>query len=675
MKRLQFDSQGNLSGLDGNEVERKKESRYKPKIILKKSDSLEFLKEEPGKNIEDIFEKDYWNLNDESGPITPLKFSNGKTQENIVKEILDLIEQGNKVIFLHGTCGTGKSAIALNIARVLGKTSIIVPVKNLQKQYEEDYMGNKFLVKPGGKKMKIAMMTGRANHDSLIEPGVSCADPNLPENIKITEKNYRQLAEYHKENPFLSGNNTPELKNMRRLSIAPANPYWSPIIPASFELGQLKDAKKMKYLGADGKEYIFYHRKPGCSYYDQYLAYKKADVIIFNAAKYKAEMSLGRKPMTEIEIIDEADEFLDGLFNQEELNLTRLGYALTTLSPDSSIAKETITEILELIKLEEQNKRATGIDEENVFKINETKILEMLELFVSNTELEAEIAIDELNYSNKALETARNFKENLKDTYLTYRKDEDNLLIKLVSTNLSSKINDLMNKSKAIVFMSGTLHSENVLKNIFGIKEFVTVEAETLNQGAIEILRTGKEFDCKHANFASKRYSRKDYLRALEHCVEKSETPSLIHVNAFMDLPSEQEKMEHGIFSVSSREKLRHTQMEDKTGRLVSIFKQGLSDTLFTTKCSRGVDFPGDTCKSIIFTKYPYPNVKDTFWKILKETHPNDFWEFYKDKSYREFLQRIYRAVRSTNDHVYILSPDIRVFQAVRRLQEQMMKN
>ena len=675
MKRLQFDSQGKLAGLDGNEIGRKDKPKHKPRINLKKSDSLDFLKEDSKTNLENIFEKDYWNLNDESGPIPPLKFSNEKTQEDIVKEILDLIEQGNKVIFLHGTCGTGKSAIALNIARVLGKTSVVVPVKNLQKQYEEDYMGNKFLIKPDGKKMKIAMMTGRSNHDSLIEPGVSCADPNLPENIKITEKNYNQLVEYHKENPFLSGNNTPELKNIRRLTIAPANPYWSPIIPSSFELGQLKDAKKIKYLGADGKEYIFYHRKPGCSYYDQYLAYKKADVIIFNAAKYKAEMSLGRKPMTEVEIIDEADEFLDGLFQQEELNLTRLGYALTTLVPDSLIAKEIITEILDLIKLEEQNKRATGIDEENVFKISETKILEMLELFVSNTELEAEIAIDELNYSNKALETARNFKENLKDTYLTYRKDEDNLLIKLVSTNLSSKINDLMNKSKTIVFMSGTLHSENVLKNIFGIKEFVTVEAETLNQGAIEILRTGKEFDCKHANFASERYSRKDYLRSLEYCLEKSETPSLIHVNAYMDLPSEQEKIEHGIFSVSSREKLRHTQMEDKTGRLVSIFKQGLSDTLFTTKCSRGVDFPGDTCKSVIFTKYPYPNVKDTFWKILKETHPDDFWEFYKDKSYREFLQRIYRAIRSTEDHVYILSPDIRVFQAVRKLQEQMIKN
>ena len=47
--------------------------------------------------------------------------------------------------------------------------------------------------------MKIAMLTGRENHDSIINPGFSCAYPLLPENIKITEKNYRKLLEYYKE--------------------------------------------------------------------------------------------------------------------------------------------------------------------------------------------------------------------------------------------------------------------------------------------------------------------------------------------------------------------------------------------------------------------------------------------------------------------------------------------
>jgi Rad3-related DNA helicase len=76
-------------------------------------------------------------------------------------------------------------------------------------------------------------------------------------------------------------------------------------------------------------------------------------------------------------------------------------------------------------------------------------------------------------------------------------------------------------------------------------------------------------------------------------------------------------------------------------------------------------------CNSVIFTKYPNPNVSDTFWKILQRTHPDSFWDFYRDKAYREFLQRIYRAVRSINDHVYILSPDIRVLDSVKRLQNK----
>jgi Rad3-related DNA helicase len=118
-----------------------------------------------------------------------------------------------------------------------------------------------------------------------------------------------------------------------------------------------------------------------------------------------------------------------------------------------------------------------------------------------------------------------------------------------------------------------------------------------------------------------------------------------------------------------SREKLRELQINDKTGRMISLFKSKMSDALFTTKCSRGVDFPGDICNSIIFTKYPNPNVRGVFWKILQKTHQKYYWDFYRDKARREFLQRIYRAVRSKDDHVFILSPDLRVLNAVKELQ------
>jgi len=298
---------------------------------LKKSDSLAFLKAEEVK-FENVFEKQYWNLNSEGRNIMPLTFSNGKTQEDVAKEIVGLIKGGTKVILLHGVCGSGKSAIALNVARSLGKSSIVVPVKALQRQYEEDYTEKKYLVKKNGQKMKIAMLTGRENHDSIFMPGVSCADPTLPENIKLSEKNYDKIMEYYEDNPFVEGKQKPNWKDMRRISIAPANPYWSPIMPADIEISYIKDAKRRRYKGADGREYVLYHRKPGCSYYDQYLAYIEADAIIFNAAKFKSEISLGRKPYTEVDIIDEADEFLDSLFQQEELNLNRLSSALRNLS-------------------------------------------------------------------------------------------------------------------------------------------------------------------------------------------------------------------------------------------------------------------------------------------------------------------------------------------------------
>lgn len=651
------------------------EEIVKADIELRTSDSLSFLKSDQSK-IEGIFENPYWNLNSESNAISPLVFSNGKTQQDVVKEIVDLIKSGTKVILLHGVCGSGKSAIALNIARNLGKSSIVVPVKALQRQYEEDYTSKKYLVKTNGKKMKIAVLTGRDNHDSIFMPGVSCADPTLPENIKLTEKNYSRLIEYYDQNPLIQNKTRPSWKDMKRISVAPANPYWSPILPAEIELSQMKDAKKKKYKGADGKDYVFYHRKAGCSYYDQYLAYVDADVIILNSAKFKSEMGLGRKPYTEVDIIDEADEFLDSLFQQEEINLNRLSSALKNVVTNTDRGEDARKRIIELIELEEKNKRLLGIDENAVFHISETKLKDIFRVFCNSPDLESELILDELNYANKALEAALAFKDSIAEAHCTFAKDTDNnITVKLVSTNLSAKFNEILQKSNSLVLMSGTLPSEKVLKEIFGIKDFKIVEAETLNLGAIEIIRTGKEFDCKYANFSSKKHTRQDYLNALSKCMDKSILPVLIHVHAYQDLPEEHEKLNLELNNLMTGDKLIQLQSNDKTGLSVSLFKQGLSDTLFTTKCSRGVDFPGNICNSIVFTKYPNPNISDTFWKILQKNHPNHFWEFYRDKAWREFLQRIYRAVRSRNDHVYILSPDKRVLDAVRSLQEKNIKS
>ena len=64
-------------------------------------------------------------------------------------------------------CGTGKSAIALNIAKEIGKASIVVPIKSLQEQYQKDYAGDMYVLKKD-KKLEISSIIGRKNSNGNI---------------------------------------------------------------------------------------------------------------------------------------------------------------------------------------------------------------------------------------------------------------------------------------------------------------------------------------------------------------------------------------------------------------------------------------------------------------------------------------------------------------------------
>ncbi len=629
MSRLSFDEEGRLIGIDGLKIEN---NPIKEKRRLMISNELSFL------NNEFIYDKaqdsDFWSLYADNKRLGPLKYSNGKTQEDVVREVVDLIKSGKKIIFIHGVCGTGKSAIALNIARAIGRTAIVVPFKNLQKQYEKDYTNKKYLLNSEGRKMKIAVITGRDNHDSIIEPGISCADKFLPDTILITEKNRDKLLKYYNQNPLIIHKDIPHVKALKRISIAPSNPYWSPIRLAEFELSQLNDAKKKNYKGCDGRDYIFYHRREGCSYYDQFQAYIEADVIIFNSAKYNIEVAIGRKPNTEIDIIDEADAFLDNFSKGESLNLTRLAIALQNIRTDYFEARENLEEISKLISSEIKNRIALEIDEGSFFALKDTAIGNILKLMLKSHALQAEISIDESNYANHALEIAITFEELFNDTYVTYNKKEDNIYVNFVTTNVEKRFAELCSKTNSLVLMSGTLHSKEVIEKVFGIKDFAVVEAETKYPGTIDIYEGGYEFDCEYKNLKNKR---KEYLSALSFCIEKAKRPALIHVNAYKDMPVEREITEYSLTNLIPGEKLKSLQTEDKNDKMVLDFKEKRIDILFTTKCSRGVDFPGDTCNSIIFTKYPNPNIQELFWKILKITHSSYFWSIYRDKANREF--------------------------------------
>jgi len=635
-----------------------------------------------------------WNLYEKDKFLEPLKFSNGKTQEDVVKEVIDSIKDGYKIIFIHGKCGTGKSAIALNIAKELGKSSIIVPSKALQQQYKRDYEENKYLLDAKNRKLKIPVITGRNNHkckflednknaiplqkkevnsklydifegkreklNELISKDLSADNLNIPCKIEIKEKNSQRIREYLSQNKKINPKNFAKISDVKRLSIAPVCPYWSPVVPEEFEIKNMEYEDKRKYKGLKDKNFVFYRRKKGCPFYEQFNSYIDSDIIIFNSLKYKLESLMDRKPSTEVEIIDECDEFLDGFSNKRNINIDRLQNSLNYVVTHDEEVFQIIKEMNEILNHLKRNKEINNlVKNKEIVELKKTGLYDLFKIFLKNSEFMKEV--DEESYVYDVENTVKMFEDFMEESHVIFERKEENLTANIVTINLAKKFKEMVDKNKIIVLMSGTLHSKEVINEIFGIEKFKTIDAETKNPGKIKILKTGDEMDCKYSNFSSGKTNRKRYLEVLDKCIEIAKKPILIHVNGFKDLPNELEKKEFNLKNLITRENLIETQREDKDGMNIKKFKGGEIDILFSTKCSRGIDFPGDECRSIIFTKFPNPNVQDAFWKILNRTNPKKYWCFYRDKARRELLQKIYRGLRFEEDEIFLMSPDSRV--------------
>ena len=610
------------------------------------------------------------NLFNYSGELLePLKFSNGKTQEDVVEETMKAIKEGHKIIFIKGVCGTGKSAIALNLAKNFNKTSIVVPIKSLQEQYERDYTQKMFITKDDGNPLKIAVIKGRNNFPCKFG-GDGADDQEIPCIIEIKERNTDKLLKYIEINPATDKKDFSSATDVKRMNIAPACPYWAPIMPASVNPRGISDFMRRKYTAINGEEYAIFQRKRGCPYYDQYLAYVDADVLIFNSMKYQLEISMGRKPKTDIEIIDECDEFLDNFANERRINLNRLHGSLSNLMPVDNEKKRKVKELI--YKL---NNILLNPPKIEIEKINSSPFSSLIEFILENPNLAEE---EEINYYNNVVEIARAFENVIDETYISVdvaKKDseqrglfnrnfssEDAVFLNLVSINLASKFKELIETSNVLVLMSGTLHSPEVLKDIFGLDKFKIIEAEAKSPGQIIKERTGLERNCSFENFSNNTITRDQYLKIMDVCLANAQTPTLVHVSAFKDLPTEEENKRLKLENLITSEKLKEIQGRGNSS--VDEFISGRLKVLFTTKCSRGVDFPGDKCNSIILTRYPYPNIQGLFWKILRKEQPEKFKEFYMDKAFRDLIQKIARGVRFRGDKVSVWSPDVRVVNA-----------
>lgn len=575
-----------------------------------------------------------WGLYEGSGgPLPPRRFRNGKTQEDAVDEVIEAFDD-HRIVFLKGGVGSGKSIIGATVAGALGSGAINVPVKALQEQYESDY-GGRLLIDLGRGPLKFGVLKGRDNFDCRFasrELGFErrCSSRDLPCTTPL-------------------GGGTPRWKIARKCE------YWSPVYSSPVRALQKEGGCTVfTYDTPEGRQH-FHRRVGGCPYYDQNRHYLEADILLYNNSKWHADTNMGKKPLAGVEVFDEGDLFLDGL------NL------------HTPITRRMISTFLREAESAQAELQGSGRSGEGREVAEQAERVEELFRRFTGTgrpsgprsfEGGAEELTSELHQLLKALDTdfARDLASRL-ELLLKYREvasfQVERGKADFFVAEPSVMLEDMLERSSGrILFMSATFHRESVLREVFGIEDYAMVEGETTIPGRVYRRRAGGERWVNWKKWQGREF-REGYWSTLKDILGRAERPTLVQVHSYQYLPEGD-----GYGGIPSRGELRESDQEES----YQYFRGGGREVLFSTKTDRGVDLPGDSCRSIVMLKHPFPSLKDpVLMAMRRKLGEKAFWSYYSDLARREMLQQVGRGLRSAGDWVEVWSPDLKLHRELEK--------
>jgi len=548
-----------------------------------------------------------WGLVDAKGDLPPLVYSNGKTQKDVVNEIIEKFDD-NDMIFLKGGVGTGKSAIALHLIGYYGKGIISTPTKLLQRQYTGDYgrQGDKHVLLPGGRILSVNFLMGRSNFKCQYNSKRWWGYYNLPCTRRLGS-------------------------DESRLRVASECPFWSPVYSSGYG-ENLRGREAIEYQSIVGAK-KFYRAGEPCVYYDQFIHFTRLGAILMNSAKWEVETWLGRKPKVPIEIIDEGDEYLDSLTYRTVIN-ERLFQGLLK---DNSFRSDSISHVYNIFSELVKGFGENGYDD---MLSNSEVILDFFEVFIdllSKVEPNDYIknVIGKMDFIFK-------YKENAWARTILSPAG-----IILFIPNPEITLNALAERSGKMLFMSATTHSLDSFNRVFKIKRPPIIVAEEKFPGLLYIMRPSAKGQLSNITYQKWNRSsefREHYWELLDRIIEVSSKPCLVQVHARGYLP----------------EKYRASPEQ----RREKYWGFGDKGVFFSTKTDRGIDLKNDLCRSIILMKYPMPNISEVVFKTMRNLLGDSaFWEYINDMANRNMVQQCGRAVRHEDDWCEVYTLDAKVLR------------
>jgi len=546
-------------------------------------------------------------------------YDDGRNQLDVINDVLNALDD-HDIVQLQGAVGTGKSNIALHVISEKKKGIISVPTKILEEQYVDDYCGDGVykIVTRLDMSMDVNNLRGRTNFPCL----------NPPRHIKDTLVTCGHEALYCTR---------PLIEPETRAEVAQACLHWSPVysptmLPEAFNSYNMKT---FKYDSISGSKIYFEAKKP-CPYYAQFIHFVPEGAIIMNSSKWEAETWIGRKPRVPVEIIDEADMFLDSLSYKTSLSnwdISKIEKARIFDEQETSYAEREIGQLYQKYRGKPEMELTTAPD---------------LESFVNGIcmaiEGSSEPTLATLSFK---LDVLLKFKEYVYFVAIDARNITGFMFF---IARLDITLNELRKRSGKIVLMSATAHSPENLQNIFNIAP-PKIIAQDDNPGTLYLMTPA---DYKLPKITHRTWDKlqiqQEYHRILEHQLRVATKPCYVLVHAMRYLPNAYKR---------NNDESRDTYWKRSKHKGVR----------FSTRMDRGIDLKDDQCRSIILLKYPIPNISDVLKKaqrkLLGETV---FWKYINDMADRDLLQQCGRAIRHKDDWCQIYSPDRKSVNRLRQI-------
>jgi len=552
-----------------------------------------------------------------------------KDQADVVYELVDALSR-SRVVVLEVAPGKGKSIVGLVASWfIVGDNGKVVinagPYKVLQLQYLD-----MFIKKHRVGDWKNSIIWGRDNYICQIAKA-KCSQAPCLKAKRLSEA--LKICKYY--TPVVRESTLEYIKRTCSGEKIEIVAEWDTI-----------DGDRVFLISRDDKI---------CPYYKQFMHYVDSNVIVLNSAMWLMDTLKGRRIQADIDIIDEFDFVVRSYHPSATLDHEILSIIKSVVeeSLDAELKrflKSMVKEIQSILKSYTKSKRLDYVrDLHDLLRKTFDYLFSLLDI----------LNLDSITV-RKLQKLAWFIKHHEQSGDIKVYCDPVKRVLHFVSLNPRNYFRWLFRNSKKILLMSATPIPKHVLTKVYGFDDDLRwVKASSKCYGCVymggfgDMYVSGKLLKSGKKDYIE-RYTRQFVRIILTRRVDGFD-PGFIYAHS----------KDHIFF-------LKMTNISitvDEDGTKLREFIEGKIPEVITTRVGRGVDLPGDKCRSIVISKAPFPDRESPIWRAYENIlNKDEYDKAYRTEAKNNLLQVIARALREPNDWVWVYSPDKHVEELLKEL-------